>query len=162
MQTEIVARQSRNAAEREFQTRKLAKLEGERRKLLDAYYAGAIDVAMLKGEHDRIARETRAVEDRLATIDAHLQEWQTVLGMAIRFTTNCAKAYTRVGDRTRRLFNTSVFTRITVRDGQIAGWEFRPPFDTLFGTPRFEYGSLVELRGIEPLASSMRPRRSAN
>ncbi len=28
---------------------------------------------MLKGEHDRIGRETRAVEDRLATIDAHLQ-----------------------------------------------------------------------------------------
>jgi hypothetical protein len=33
-------------------------------------------------------------------------EWQTVLGMAIRFTTNCGKAYTRVGDKARRLCST--------------------------------------------------------
>ena len=48
LEAEITARQHRNAAEREFLTRKLAKADTERRKLLDAYYAGAIDVTTLK------------------------------------------------------------------------------------------------------------------
>lgn len=75
MQAEVVARQHRNASEREFQTRKLAKLDGERRKLLDAYYANAIDVTMLKAEQDRIGREVRAVEDRLAVRDGTIVEY---------------------------------------------------------------------------------------
>ena len=145
-----------------FQTRKLTKLEGERRKLLDAYYASAIDVTMLKGEQDRIGRDVRDVEDRLATVDAHLHEWQETLNVAMRITSNCGNAYARVGDKARRLLDTAVFSRLAVRDGKIVEYDLRPPFDILFGMPRFEYGSLVELRGIEPLTSSMRPRRSTN
>ncbi|MDA8317348.1 MAG: hypothetical protein M0010_19600 [Actinomycetota bacterium] len=53
LEAEITARQHRNAAEREFLTRKLAKADTERRKLLDAYYATAIDVAMLRRERER-------------------------------------------------------------------------------------------------------------
>jgi hypothetical protein len=51
---EITAR--KRTAEREFLTGKLAKAETERRKLLDAYYGGAIDVAVLKTEQARIGR----------------------------------------------------------------------------------------------------------
>ncbi len=65
LEAEIIARQARNAGEREFLTRKLARLEGERRKLLDAYYAGAIDVGMLKAEQDRLGKEVRGTQDRL-------------------------------------------------------------------------------------------------
>jgi hypothetical protein len=34
-----------------------------------------------------------------------------------------------------------MFTRITVRDGRIHGWEHHQPFDALFGTPQFKHGS---------------------
>ena len=90
------------------------------------------------------------------------QSVMPVTSVAMRIASNCGNAYARVGDKARRLFNTAVFSRLAVRDGKIVEYDLRPPFDILFGMPRFEYGSLVELRGIEPLTSSMRPRRSTN
>jgi hypothetical protein len=157
LEAEITARQHRNSAEREFLTRKLAKAETERRKLLDAYYAGAIDVAMLKAEQVRIASDIRGAEERLAAVDAHLAEWQEILETAMRFATNCAKAYARASAPTRRRFNQAVFKRIEVRDGKIAGYSCHEPFDVLFGASEFEYGDLVDLTGLEPPAST--PRR---
>jgi site-specific DNA recombinase len=74
LDAEIAARQVRNAAERDFLARRLTKAEGERRKLLDAYYAGAIDVAVLKAEQARISNDIRSIEERLAAIQAHLSE----------------------------------------------------------------------------------------
>lgn len=59
--------------------------------------------------------------------------------------TTCGNAYAETSDKTRRLFNQAFFERIQVRDGHVAEWEFRPPFDTLFSRPRLEYGTLVEL-----------------
>lgn len=50
LEAKIIALQDRNAVEREFFIRKLAKLETEPRGLLDAYYAGAIDVDLLRAE----------------------------------------------------------------------------------------------------------------
>jgi chromosome segregation ATPase len=139
LEAEITARQHRNAAEREFLTRKLAKADTERRKLLDAYYANAIDVATLKAEQARIAADVRTAEERLAAVDAHLAEWQEILETAMRFAT----AYARASNPTRRQFNQADFTRIEVRDGKIAAVGYHPPFDLLFSTSEFEYGDLV-------------------
>jgi site-specific DNA recombinase len=150
LQAEITARQHRNANEREFLTRKLAKADTERRKLLDAYYANAIDVTTLKGEQARIATDVRSAEERLAAVDAHLAEWQEILETAMRFATNCAKAYARASAPTRRRFNQAVFSRIDVRDGKIAAVGYHPPFDLLFSSSEFEYGDLVETMGLEP------------
>lgn len=123
LEAEITARQHRNAAEREFLTRKLAKADTERRKLLDAYYVGATDVTTLKTEQARIA-----------AVDAHLAEWQEILETATRLAINCAKAYARASAPTRRRFNQAVFTRIDVRDGKIADVGYHPPFDLLFSS----------------------------
>jgi hypothetical protein len=153
LDAEITARQVRNAAEREFLARRLAKAEGERRKLLDAYYAGAIDVAVLKAEQKRISNDVRSVEERLAAVDAHLSEWREMLGLAMRFATNCGTAYERANDKTRRLLNQAVVGRIEVRDGRIASVEYRVPFDVLFRATELEYGDLVEVTGFEPLTS---------
>lgn len=136
LEAEITARQHRNAAEREFLTRKLAKADTERRKLLDAYYAGAIDVTTLKAEQARIAADVRSAEERLAAVDAHLAEWQEILETAMRFATNCAKAYARASVPTRRRFNQAVFTRIEVRDGKITDVGYHPPFELLFSSSR--------------------------
>ena len=69
LEAEITARQHRNTAEREFLTRKLAKADTERRKLLDAYYAAAIDVTTLKTEQARIAADVR--DGKIATVGYH-------------------------------------------------------------------------------------------
>ncbi len=57
-------------------TRRLGRAEAERRKLLDAYHAGAIDVPTLKTEQARIGADITAANDRLADLDANLTEWQ--------------------------------------------------------------------------------------
>jgi aminoglycoside/choline kinase family phosphotransferase len=108
----------------------LAKADTERRKLLDAYYANAIDVTTLKAEQARIAADVRAAEERLAAVDAHLAEWQKILETAMRFATNCATA----SAPTRRRFNQAVFTRIDWRDGKIAAAGHHPRFALLFSS----------------------------
>ena len=150
LEAEITGRQRRNSGERELITRQLARAETERRKLLDAYYAGAIDVATLKTEQSRIGADIRCAEDRLVATDAHLVDWQQVLETAARFATNCGKAYSRASERTRRRFNHAVINRIDVRDGSIAAVEYQAPFDVLFSSAEFEYGDLVEVAGFEP------------
>ena len=118
--------------------------------LLDAYYGGAIDVAVLKSEQARIGADIRTAEGRLAAVDAHLSEWQEILGTAMRFATNCAKAYARADGKTRRRFNQAVFAKLAVRDGKIVETTYQTPFDVLFADGEFEYGDLVEAKGLEP------------
>lgn len=85
----ITERQQSGAVQRELVSRQLAKAEGERRKLLDAYYGGAIDVPTLKTEQARIG----SAKDRLADLDASLGEWQAIPERVAAFATRCADAY---------------------------------------------------------------------
>ncbi len=161
LEGEITSRQRRNANEREFITRQLTKAETERRRLLDAYYGGAIDVATLKSEQARIGADIRAAEERLAAVDAHLAEWQDILEAAARFAANCGKAYARASSKTRRRFNQAVISRIEVRDGKIANVEYQAPFDLLFSASEFEYADLVETMGFEPTTPCLQSRCSS-
>ncbi|HXA27615.1 MAG TPA: hypothetical protein VN193_02615 [Candidatus Angelobacter sp.] len=46
------------------------KLEAERRKVMDAYYKGAIDIDLLRSEQERITGEAHEVEGLLAALTA--------------------------------------------------------------------------------------------
>jgi site-specific DNA recombinase len=150
---EIVERQRADAAQRELLTRRLAKAESERRKLLDAYYAGAIDVATLKTEQGRIGTDLTTTKDRLGDLDANLTEWQEILELAASLATRCGDAYRKASDRTRKQFNAAVFDRLEVKDGRLSRQEYRPPFDDIFSVVGFEYETRVEVAGIEPASS---------
>jgi site-specific DNA recombinase len=160
IEEEIIARQDRNSAEREFVTHKLTRLETERRKLLDACYGGTIEVPTLRSEQERIRREARQFEKRMAGIDATVAEWQDILEIAYRFAANCAGAYKSADERSRKLFNQAVFKRLLVRDGEIAEVRYHAPFGHIFGTEKFEQRSMVDPIGLEPTASAMRTQRS--
>ena len=116
---------------------------------------GAVDVVTLRNEQERINREARSLQERLASVDTSLAEWQEVLDIAIRFASDCAGAYRRADDRTRTLFNAAVFEQLLVRDGRVGEARYRAPFDLLFTTPRFEYEGLVGGAGLEPAAFSV-------
>jgi hypothetical protein len=130
-------------------------LEGERRKLLAAYYADAIDLRLLRQEQTRISQWTTALEARRRSLTANLDQWQVVLETAGRFATNCAATYRHADPRTRKLFNSAVIDRIEIRDGHISHVDYKAPFDLLFGGSGFEYRTVVELRGFEPLTPCM-------
>ncbi len=138
LQAEIVQHQDHNSAQREFQSRRLAKLETQRRKLMDAYYAGAIDVAMLREEQERIGREIREVENLLRSADDTLAGWTEVIEEAMSFATNCGRAYRVAKEPVRKQFNAGVFHRLLVRDGRIAEVEYQEPFGLFFVMPEFE------------------------
>lgn len=65
-------------------TRTLAKLAEERGKLLQAFYANAIPLELLKGEQDRIGVAEQAATGELEAAEGDLEGWQDVLRTAIR------------------------------------------------------------------------------
>ncbi len=150
LERELADQTDHATAERDLQTRRLTAFADQRRKLLDAFYADAIDLPTLKTEQDRLDRDARDANDRLATLTAHLDQWRDILTTALRFAGDCATAYTRAAQRHRKQLNTALFTRVTVRDGHIHGWDHHQPFQTLFNGPQFEYGSSVRREGFEP------------
>lgn len=133
MERELVGRQDRNAAERDFQTRRLARLEQKRRKVMDAYYAGAVDITMLKSETEAIDREVRQVNDRLRVVDAGLEQWRRILDKARDFVPNCALGYRKGNPHVRKQFATTVFSSLWVRGGRITEHELTPFFAALYG-----------------------------
>ena len=147
---EITTRNAANRSEREALTRRRERTESERRKLLDAYYANAIDVATLRTEQERIAGGMGTIDARLATLDASLEDWQELIGTALRFATNCARIYRRAGDSRRKEFNTAVLEEVLVRDGHVVNVAYQAPFDLLFAMPKFEYEDVAEGGGFEP------------
>jgi site-specific DNA recombinase len=155
LETEIAARQGQTAHELQQLDRELLELEGKRRKLLEAYYADAIDLGLLRQEQIRISQQTSTLEVRRRSLTANLDDWRAILETAGRFATHCGATYRHADPPTRKLFNTAVIDRIELRDGHIAHVEYRAPFDLLFGRSGFEYRTVVELRGFEPLTPCM-------
>ena len=159
---EVATHHEDTTAERVLLTQRREHANAERFKLMEAYYANAIDVTMLRREQDRIGAEQRTVESRQAVLDASLEDWQEVMGLALRFSTRCATAYRRGGDRTWRLFNAAVLDEVHVRDGHVVEPAFKEPFDLLFAVPKFEYDDVVEVSGLEPPTSTLRTWRSTS
>ena len=140
--TEVATRHEDTTAERELLATQHEHLESERYKLMEAYYANAIDVTMLRREQARIGAELRSIESRQSVLDA----WQDVMDLAVRFSTRGATTYRRAGDRARRLLNAAVLDEVHVRDGHVVEAAYKELFDLLFSSPKFEYGDVVESR----------------
>lgn len=107
-------------------------------------------------EDTNAERELLTIDSRHATLDQNLEDWQEVMDLALRFSTRCATAYRRGGDRTRRLFNAAVLAQVNVRDGHVVEAAYKEPFDLLFSSPKFEYGDEpVGATGLEPVTSAV-------
>jgi site-specific DNA recombinase len=140
---EIAARQGQAAHELHLLDRELLGLEGERRKLLAAYYADAIDLRLLRQEQTRISQRSTTLETRRRSLTTNLDDWRAILDTAGRFATNCGATYHHADPPTRKLLNNAVIDRIEVRDGHIADVDYRAPFDLLFSGSGFEYRTVV-------------------
>jgi site-specific DNA recombinase len=158
---EVATHHEDTTAERELLTNQYERLEGERFKLMDAYYANAIDVTMLRREQERIGTELRAVESRQAVIESSVDDWQEVMNLALRLTTSCARGYRRAGGRTRKLFNTAVLDQVQVRDGHVVEAGYKEPFDLLFSVPKFEYDDVVEVTSTASVYPRLRSCEAA-
>ena len=210
---EMQIQRIRFAEAHDVEAKRKLRLEDEQKKLLDAHYANAVPLNLMKSEQERIARELRNIEKAMAATTMEFEAVEQNLKRAVAYASNWEQAYLAAGSTIRRQMNQSIFQRILVDDHSGVTSEFTEPFELLLSdevteaarrtaevrsepssidhilddvvndwskgqavngvdprnnkTPTLARGGLkydiwVEVRGLEPLASSMRPRRSSN
>ncbi len=152
LEVEIAERQAEAVDRRATLTKKLAKLGDERQKLLQAFYANAIPLEVLKGEQDRITAQERAANQEIDVAETDLGGWQDVLRTAIKLAGNCHVAYMKAGPSVRRCFNQAVLEAVYVKDRRIARAEFSEVFAPLFSRPGSNKTLLVVPTGFEPVS----------
>ena len=153
LEAEIVDRQAEAADRRVVLTKKLAKLADERSKLLQAFYANAIPLDLLKAEQDRISAVEQMAKSELEVTEDDLEGWQKVLRTAIQLAGNCLAAYLKARPSVRRRFNEAVLEAVYVKDRRLARVEFSEVFEPLFSRPSSNKPLKVDPRGFEPLTS---------
>ena len=82
---------------RSTQTDRFGRVVEALRKLLQAFYANAIPLDLLKAEQGRIGVAEQAARDELKTTEGDLDGWQVVLQTAIRLAGNCLHKGAAVG-----------------------------------------------------------------
>ena len=111
-------------------------LNAQRQKLLDAHYAGAIPIDLLKSEQQRIATQLNRIEVELQTADADFEQARLVLSDTLDLTRDCHTAYLQANDSTRRLFNQAFFAKIYIDEDdetreRTIRVDYNEPFDDL-------------------------------
>lgn len=128
---ELIKLRAEAGTERERHARRLRGLEGERKKLLDAHYADAIPLDLLKSEQARISADITGSAARLAALDCDFTTAEGNLTKALSFIRDCEGAYRDASDKVRRQFNQAFFKRILIDDSYSAIAELAEPFDLL-------------------------------
>lgn len=98
---------------------------------MQAQYADAVPLPVLRREQDRILGELDSVNRR---IDAHHGDYadaRTHLDDALNLLTDCADIYQRCDDANRRLCNQAFFTKVYIDEDDQLRVENNRPFEML-------------------------------
>lgn len=106
-------------------------LEGEQHKLLQAHYAGAIPLDLLKKEQDRITASLETIEHRINAHHGHYAEARANLNDSLMLLSNAADIYEHADDANRRLLNQALFKAIYVDEDNDVRVGYRTPYDGL-------------------------------
>jgi site-specific DNA recombinase len=121
------------AEQRHFKTRRTQLLD-ERQKLLQAHYAGAIPLELLKSEQARITQALDHAETNLATADRRLEVALANLDAVLALLGDCHRAYLLAAEDVRRMFNQAFFEAIYISDDDVKP-RLTSPVDLLLRTP---------------------------
>jgi site-specific DNA recombinase len=111
-----------NQDERDRQKRRIDQLQWERQKLLQAHYADALPLDLLRTEQQRITSEIEGAERLLAQAEADIATVTKAVERALDLMVDGHQVYENSSDKVRRGMNQSVFSRILVGDdGGIEG-----------------------------------------
>jgi site-specific DNA recombinase len=168
--------------------RRLATVERDRHKLLQALYADAVPMELFKSEQERFSTEERRLKMHLEAIEADFDVIKTNLERALEFAQNAATAYAGSSPAMRRRWNQLLFTHLYVDDSEVVRAELTPPFAALLADdllsrldaelrdePRNRRGAkhalslaesssksyLVETMGLEPTTPCLQSRCSS-
>ena len=130
---ELAVQRDESETERSAGQRRIRKLQDERKKLLEAHYADAIGLDLLKSEQTRITRELEQTETRLDAVDVAYDTVKTNLDHALTFVGDWTRAYRTAEGDIRRQLNQSIFEKIWIDDTGMITSRFTEPFRTLLG-----------------------------
>jgi DNA invertase Pin-like site-specific DNA recombinase len=92
------------------------KLEREQRKLLQAHYADAVPLNLLKEEQERIGRSLKSISDQIEVFQAEYAVATQNLNDVFELLDDCGRIYGLADDFTRRCLNQALFKKIRVHD----------------------------------------------
>jgi site-specific DNA recombinase len=119
--------------ERRVQERRLVGLFAERKKLLDAHYADAVPLDLLKSEQERLTRAIDSAEGRLAEVEGDFKKAESNLKRVLTRLGDCETAYREASGPLRRQLNLAFFRRLLIDDEYNVEGELAEPFDVLLG-----------------------------
>ncbi len=107
---------------------RLQRVDAEERKLLNAHYADAISVELLKTEQVRIRKTRTAAQEQIDQLSLELDATRKGLDAAISLLRRCSEAYRAAGNQTRRALCFALFNRIWVGPEGGTWMTLRDPF----------------------------------
>ncbi len=138
--------------ERSVQDTRLRKLKTERKILLDAHYAGAIPLELLKSEQSRITQGIEVAESRLEAINKGFDVAETNLRRALQLVADCETAYREAPNPIRRQFNQAFFKQLLIDENYKVTGELAKPFDILLGE---ELRQAAALKAVDDLREAV-------
>lgn len=169
--------------ERKLLTAQRERLEAERLKLVQAHYADAIPLDLLKSEQDRIRTNLDQITARLDNLTDTYADARTGLDQLTELLVNLGDLYNKCEPAERRMLNRALYTRITIDDDEHATYTPDEPAASILAhldadvptditgetkLPRHKAGQVsifstyVELRGLEPLTPCLQSRCATN
>ena len=127
------------AKDAERQQRRIQQLNDQRQKLLQAHYAEAIPLDLMRVEMGRIEKDRSEAESRLKAADLHFVDVEQALDSALALATDCHRAYLAAQPKLRRAMNQAFFVKVYISDdATVNDEETAEPFATLFDPAAWE------------------------
>lgn len=119
-------------SERKAQLAERSRLHDERAKLLQAHYAAAVPIDLLKSEQDRIARQVAFLDARIEASSIEYEQARAHLDDCLALAGDAHAIYMSLDDSLRRIANQAFFERLTVTDDNAIDAEAGMPFNVFF------------------------------
>lgn len=143
-------------AQREQHDSELSQLDRDSQKILDAFYADAIDTHELKSEQARIAVRRGAIQTKLEKADLDERVIRRALELCLEMLANAGKLYRQAENGCRRDLNLAMFEHLYVHDDEIVASDLQPAFKKLMS------GSLAEDLASERKTHQNTPTRTSD
>lgn len=119
------------AAVRQEAKARLAGVEAASKKLLDAYYADAIDTYELKTEQLRLASQRARAQSEIEKHEVGEQHLRDRVDKCLALLDNAYAHYMASDEVSRKELNQAVFAHLYVDDDEIVGSDLKPAFQRL-------------------------------
>ncbi len=146
---ELAAEQEHVVKERSRLEERLRRLDDERVKLLQAHYADAVPMDLLRTEQERIATDIASTEKSLLALTGDIVRVEDTIARATHWSTDCRRAYAIASHQDRKLINQAFFKRILLTEDRVVGYKFNEPFAVLMAAHGAKEGRGLHL--VEPI-----------